>query len=63
MGLGPIAEGPSASAVGASSWRMAMEVEWREEKSTEGAEAAIGARLLTRVMSLSTASLAVEATI
>ena len=43
--------GPSASAVEASAWQMAMEVEWRDEKGAERAEVAIGARPRTRVMS------------
>ena len=42
---------------------MVMEVEWREEKGAEGAEGAIGARPLTRVISPLTVPLAVEATI
>ena len=31
VGSGRLAVGPSASAVEASAWQMAMEVEWREE--------------------------------
>ena len=52
------------SAVEASAWQMAMEVEWREEKGTEGAEVAIGARprrVMSPLMSPPVVEAAIEA--
>ena len=60
---GAVLEGASASAVEASAWQMAMEVEWREEKGAEGAEVTISTRQVTRVISVVTSPPVAEATI